>query len=535
MKQILKYLCFLLFISASNTPVLDRVQGMILQGKIKSLILFLGIWGVCLLGLLASLHLKNKRVRVALGILFCINTILGVTYYSIGKHYLSYQDIELLWISRANASDAISFYLNAMLQPILLSVFGMISFSLAPSIKVTFKNRFFYVLTLIPILLLMGVSFVKKGYGTEGMPQQYSPLSIFSLYHTYEVFLPSIIDKREEVQSLVNNKNGTRNIVYIVDESVRSDYLDLNKDRGVTPYLKTQKGRISNFGGISSGNNCSGYSNIILRTGATPKTLTQIGKLPLIWSFAKKAGYKTYYFDAQQTDGILQNFMTKEELKGIDHFVQLGRDDRENADQIFAIKVKEILNGPGKNFIYINKRGAHFPYTQTYPERAAKFMPAMKLGDELGQSKEKLINSYKNSINWTVDGFFKVLLKGSFYKDSVLFYTSDHGQNLMDKGVMTHCNTQDPHAYEGYVPLLVITDNLNKKNKYTELSKKRYNQLTHFHLFGTLISEMGHEDIDERYLSLEKLNTNEQAFTLGSLIPRFGEEVKWHSINSINP
>jgi lipid A ethanolaminephosphotransferase len=536
MKNLIKYVSFFIFIIASNMVFFDRVSDMISLGKYKNLILFLGVWSVCLAGMIISLQLKNQKVRVAIGGVFVINSILGMTYYAVGKHYLSYQDIELLWISRANAGDAIGFYLKEMLNPSIIGIFGIIAYVIPSMDKLSIKKTWTIVFSIAPILLLMGVTFLKKGYGTEGMPHQYSPLATFSLYHGYELFLPGLVGKRDSVKANANLKGEAQNIIYIVDESIRADYLDINNDKGITPYLKQQVNRISNFGSMASGNNCSGYSNIILRTGASQETLSQIGKLPLIWEYAKKAGYKTHYFDAQQTDGILQNFMTEKELQQVDEFSQLGLGHKHNADHIFAKKIRTVLDGPGKNFIYINKRGAHFPYIETYPKSAEINIPSMQLGDELGKDKNKLINSYKNSVTWTVDVFFKELLKERKLKNDIIFYTSDHGQNLMDNGIMTHCNTQEPHAYEGYVPFFVLTDNQKIKSKYDALAGKHFNKLTHFHIFGSIVSSMGFEKEDVKKhnkLNLEGPVISDRAFTLGSLIPRFGEDVKWFGVNSL--
>jgi glucan phosphoethanolaminetransferase (alkaline phosphatase superfamily) len=537
MNNSIKYISFFTFLIFSNLVFFERVTEMISLGKLKNLVLFLGIWFVCIIGMLVALQLKNFKIRLIFGTIFVINTILGMTYFSVGKHYLSYQDIELLWISRANAIDAIGFYLPEVLVPFIISLFGLLAYIIPANNKLQIKKSWISVLSILPIFLLMGVTFVKKGYGTEGMPHQYSPLATFSLYNTYEAFLPGLIGKRHSVSIKPKKEDGTQNIIYIVDESIRADYLDLNNNKGITPYLLEQSSRISNFGSMSSGNNCSGYSNIILRTGTSQKTLGEIGEKPMIWEYAQKAGYKTHYFDAQQTDGILQNFMTKNELKQIDNFQQLDSQNKLNADHIFAQKIRKVLETPGKNFIYINKRGAHFPYIETYPKAEEIYRPSMQLGDELGKDRNKLINSYKNSVTWTVDVFFKLLLGDRKFENNIVFYTSDHGQNLMDNGIMTHCNTQEPHAYEGYVPFFILTDNQNYKVRYDDLAKKQYNKLTHFHIFGSLVSAMGYsiEDVKaHNELSLDGPIIDDRAFTLGSLIPRFGEDVKWFGINSLN-
>ena len=41
--------------------------------------------------------------------------------------------------------------------------------------------------------------------------------------------------------------------------------------------------------------------------------------------------------------------------------------------------------------------------------------------------KELLVNSYKNTIHWSVDHFFKTLTEGVDLTNVIIIYTSDHG------------------------------------------------------------------------------------------------------------
>src|SRR5262249_29603183 len=60
-----------------------------------------------------------------------------------------------------------------------------------------------------------------------------------------------------------------QHILYIIDESVRGDYIQLNNDKlSNTPFLSGLGGRLINFGVAISAANCSGGSRMMLSSGA---------------------------------------------------------------------------------------------------------------------------------------------------------------------------------------------------------------------------------------------------------------------------
>ena len=167
------------------------------------------------------------------------------------------------------------------------------------------------------------------------------------------------------------------------------------------------------------------------------------------------------------------------------------------------------------NFIYINKLGAHFPYEGKYPEDATKYSPHMALFEPLSDdSREKLINSYKNVIRWNVGGFFKQLVRTGQLENTVVIYTSDHGQNLFDQGVSTHCNRISDSPYQALVPLFIMTRNKSLLDIFEKNSSINKNMTSHFNIFPTILTLMGYprDAVEQDYTK-----------TLFSPIQRFGK------------
>jgi glucan phosphoethanolaminetransferase (alkaline phosphatase superfamily) len=219
---------------------------------------------------------------------------------------------------------------------------------------------------------------------------------------------------------------------------------------------------------------------------------------PSIWSFARAAGYRTVYIDAQKSGGQLQDGMTVVERNQIDAFEQPDHVPSAERDFFVAKRLLEIARAPAPHFVYVNKSGAHFPFIPAYPDQAAVFLPDMEEGEAVGASRDRLVNSYKNAVRYNVDGFFRELLEGDLGEVTAI-YTSDHGLNLLDRGVMTQCNSTDPHEFEGLVPLLAVSGDPKLQQRFLDAALVNRDRASHFRIFPTLSSLFfGVRPLDEK-------------------------------------
>ena len=98
-----------------------------------------------------------------------------------------------------------------------------------------------------------------------------------------------------------------------------------------------------------------------------------------IWQYAKKAGLRTVYIDAQRTGGNLQNLMNDAEKKDIDEFVQFDQTSVRDRDMA-AAKLIDLLNDGQPQLVVINKVGAHFPVHDKYPDAFMAYRPTLPRG-----------------------------------------------------------------------------------------------------------------------------------------------------------
>ena len=183
-------------------------------------------------------------------------------------------------------------------------------------------------------------------------------------------------------------------------------------------------------------------------------------------------------------------------------------------------------------FVFINKLGVHFPYRRHYPKEETVFIPAMEPFESIS-SRERLVNTYKNAIRWSVDQFFQTLFDEIDLGNSVIIYTSDHGQNLLDDGKpATHCRRTAQILNEAVVPLMVWTDHDSLQDKFRQSLLKNHNAASHFEIFPTVLILFGYEPVAVRlryHQSLfEKIDTP-LGFTSGPITGRFGRQLVWNS------
>jgi lipid A ethanolaminephosphotransferase len=530
-----KLLFLALFICLTNFRFVTRVGMLLDRDAYPALAAFLAIWLISIAALGIAAFLPHLWMRLFWATPIAASTFLGSTLYHVSGDQLSFYQALLYWSERAYATSVLQSYASWFFWPAVKTMLGVIAIALRPP-ELGWRVGRLFAAPIVPVLLIMGLLHLEKGKGTMSLPEQFNGLAMAGMLGFYN--LSSELDTaREDVSIEVAQRLGIPHVILIVDESVRGDFIDLNVSHGTTPYLASQVSRIANFGFAVSGSNCSIFSHLILRFGGNPQNLgLSLRTGPSIWEYAERAGYHTVYIDGQRTSGRLQNGMTLLERGRIDEFVQFDGVSDPNRDHEIALRLRELVGRELRQFIFVVKAGAHFSYERRYPAASALFTPHMEPSESIGGDRERLINSYKNAVRWTVDGFFRKLLDGLDLSNHVLIYTSDHGQNLMDRGVVLQCNSADPHPFEGLVPLLLLTDDPLLRDRFQSSAEGNVDRATHFEIFPTLLALFGYdlEAIGDRYgmTLLEALPAGERRFAFGPVLVHSPGEIRWKQMPS---
>ncbi len=519
------------FILVVNFGIFSRIGLLLDQGRFATLVPFLIIWAIAIFAVLVAAFQPNVFLRGFWAIVIAASSAMSWAFYDLSHSEMSVFDILSLWNARHEAGRAAEFYEQHLVSALIVLALGFLVIFLPPRVTGRAKNwlRRLCWFPLVPIALIAGVVFAKDGGGSDAMPWQFRPAALSSLAGIKIAFLGTT--SREPVKWVPTKEHKPGNIVMLVDESVRADYIDLSPGNRFTPQFAGLADKFVNFGPAASTGNCSSYSNVLLRYGVSRQDITgDANTNPSLWEYAKRSGYRTVFIDAQagniSNPGLMQNFMTMREKSQIDGFYAIRGVPGAEADGKLADIITRELAAPGPVFIYANKNGAHFPYDHAYPADAAIFHPTMaESGVDNTRSR---IASYRNAISWSVDRFMGKVFANADLSNTTLVYTSDHGQ-VFQPDRLTHCNVESPDPRVGLVPLMVHTSDPSLQALFQNGAKLLTGKASEFQIAPTLLQLMGYRPEDIATAYDESLLTGSKrvpAFTSGDVFGLFSSGVR---------
>ncbi|MBM7407092.1 MULTISPECIES: sulfatase-like hydrolase/transferase [Sphingomonas] len=545
MRTTAKLLLILIYLLTGAGGIAERLQSL---GLSPGLPIYLGLFGLLALALVAAAFTRPWALRWALATLLCAAAFFLDSYEAITREPMSYDAFINMWNSAASAPEAIDQHAGAMAGTFARSLLLFAGLVLPPQGSLRL-GRLAPVAPLAGVLLLAGILFVRGGEGGTGLPGPFTPLAYSSLF-LYERLAEGAPHRKPVTLRTVRPPSG--DIVLIVDESVAGNYLDLNSPSGArSGLLQPPPGvAVHDFGLAASITNCSVGSNVTLRHGGTREDYRRINAtMPSIFDYAKAAGLRTVYLDAQGTGGRLQNLMDAQERQQIDRFVQFDRAPVRDRDMAVADRLAASLRNGTPEFVLVNKVGAHFPVHDKYPDAYMRHRPALARGRYVGISDTgdrtgfggtaaewvRYRNAYRNTLDWNVGAFFDRLLDGTDLSRATLIYTSDHGQDLHETGSPgsnTHCSG-DPVPQEGLVPLVVIDAGGPAGLSWTRAAAANRNRMSHYRIFPTLLGLMGYPEPAVRRLYGEALTApTTDPFTFNTRFnARLGLEPRWEKID----
>ncbi|CAN7565136.1 sulfatase-like hydrolase/transferase [Pseudomonas sp. LjRoot263] len=502
-----KELLLVLYLLKSYDYYLDRLEAL---GIGLPMLLYGGMFVVLTIALFMTAYIRQTLVRHLFALALFGSAIFFDVYTHVTASYLTYSSFVSLVYSGGFIQEAAYQYRDAIISATVSGSLLLLGIGLKPRRRLPLPGALLAAAPVLGVLLLSVVLFVRAGEGARGLPIMYTPLAYLNLF-TYEA-LHNTVGPREPVSLARIDRPVGYDIVLIIDESISGNYLDINTPFGVHSNLKEAHPGVDifNYGYAASIANCSADTNVTLRYGGTRGDYMRINTtLPSIWQYAKKAGLRTVYIDAQRTGGNLQNLMNNAEKQDIDEFVQFDQTSVRDRDMAAAAKLIDLLNDGIPELVVINKVGAHFPVHDKYPDAFMAYRPTLPRGQFVevadtgtregfnGQPNDWVLyrNAYKNTVLWNVGEFFSRVFAQADMRNALMIYTSDHGQDLHERGnpgLNTHCGS-DPVEEEGLVPLVVISGSDLKTMDWQAQLPANKDRSSHYNIFPTLLQLMGYD------------------------------------------
>jgi len=495
-----------------------------------------GIWAIILLPFLV--FVKNGKIwgNIGLGI-FSILVGLEKYIFSLSGNKAAWnmgftESTLNSFISKANPegikdavlqySQDMNFFIYIIAFPIGLFILFKLFLKLVPLIE---KK---YTAIIAFIAFISSLTF----FETEENIPYFVRVPVVTVDHIVNVSKMKILNYQRRpifLKDINNSKNAPKNIVFIMDESIRGDLISINnpnekKVMNATPFLYQLKDDIINFGNLYSLSNCSHESNQLFLTGATMykdkegymQNKYNLDLAPTIFQYMQQAGYETFLLDSVQNG--MYNGLREYDRKYIDNYISFANEDKLKRDFVSLEKLHELLKKPGKKFFYVVKQGIHFPYEDNFDKENPKFKDWNK------ETETGYFNLYMNAINQAVDKYWINLIRDVGQTDTVVLWQSDHAVNItrnkgQDGFPITHCDTTMTYYKELFnIPGVLYSPN----KKYYKGFKNIKERLSARAMFPTILEFAGYTDYEKIYGKSFK-NPSKEVYmhTLGSMIPMF--------------
>ncbi|MDA8807158.1 sulfatase-like hydrolase/transferase, partial [Opitutales bacterium] len=295
--------------------------------------------------------------------------------------------------------------------------------------------------------------------------------------------------KRIPIDKVHSIKNRNYNVVLYINESLRAKNMSQYGYKRETDILtkKIFKNGFKFNYHIANAASTAPSLEVILSGCKSRSFEPQTRSQPLLWNYFSE-NYKTAYISSHYIEESYFDFFMSSSIKfqssALSPNASSGRSDFETLleSEKFFTNVRESND---RFAIVFNSIANHYPYLQD-PDyiKYTPYSTSLKNVDES-------INAYDNTIKITdavFDQFVKQLKSFGFLDNTIIIYTSDHGQAFNEKGTFTHGS----HVWQEilHVPLLVhlpqgITQNL-ATSKYNNFIKNQSSITSHEDLLPTI-------------------------------------------------
>lgn len=310
-----------------------------------------------------------------------------------------------------------------------------------------------------------------------------------NFFHMFTVSSP---DLREFRQNPVVEYDSERpdNIVLILGESVSKSHCSVyGYEKQTTPFFEKMKSDSSLL--VYDNVVTAGLSTIpaikAILMGYTDEIADSIDWLRCLTliEIMQKAQYNTFWVSNQTKSGLFTNeigcfsdLCDEQEFidnKGVFAF-EKEKSSKFLDERLLGVLDKYLCDSFQNMFYIVHMMGSHYVYKNRYPTEFAKFSSKdySMSHPYLSIENREIVSQYDNSILYSDSVIYEIFNKFN-YRDAVVIYISDHGQDVFDSSndYVGHAKTgNDISERSGReVPMMVYTTPLFRQ-KHPQLQQR---------------------------------------------------------------
>lgn len=321
----------------------------------------------------------------------------------------------------------------------------------------------------------------------------------------------------KNIISIISNDSKIKNIILIIGESTGRKHMSLyGYPVETNPLLKKleKSGNIYKFTDTISPHAHTIPSIKKLLTFYNFESTKKWYEYNNIIDIMKKAGYETYWFSNQESSGVYGNVSaalgSRSEIMKFTNLKSSGSESENLYDEeVVKLSDKYIGNYLNKKFVIYHLLGTHSKYRNRYPERFSVF-----------ENKNHNIAEYDNAVLYN-DFVINEIISRFKDEETVLFYVSDHGEEVDDFRNFRGHSEENGSRYMVEIPFIIyVSDKF--KEKYPEAIKNIEKSLNKPYMTDDLIytvleiAQIKTKEFDEtRSIINEKYNSSRKRIFSG--------------------
>lgn len=262
--------------------------------------------------------------------------------------------------------------------------------------------------------------------------------------------------------------------VLVVGEAGRADNWSLwGYQRETNPLLSGTQGLVLYKDAITQANATHKSVPLILSAAEAADYNVIYRQKSIIHAF-KEIGFTTVFLSNQTPNRTFTDYFSAE----ADHYRNIRPATTGSLctinkydTQMLPLTRHYIDSLRGNLFIVLHTYGSHFNYHERYPSEFTRFAPDHATEVEV-KNRRQLINAYDNSILYT-DYFLHSLIRllDSTQACSALYYSPDHGEDILDDGRKRFLHASPhPTYYQLHIPFFLWFSNAYR-NEFPEKYK----------------------------------------------------------------
>lgn len=454
--------------------------------------------------------LKKIMISIIL-VIFISLTIIEVLLLFNFKSIINNSILQILFES--NINEGFEFFKSYIsMKNISYILVIIILFYLISKIKINLKNNIIKIL----ILVFSFINFINFNKIINDTP-------IIRLYNSIRVSLKNIKVYKELNKNLKNDiiikdeGKNIENIILIIGESTSKNHMSIyNYKYHTTPLLeKREKNQMYKFNDV-----ISPHAHTIpvlqkLLTFYNAESENEWYKYNNIVDIMKANNYKTYWFSNQEAFGVFGNVAAaignRSDIVVFNRIRDSYEEGINSYDEEIVEKSKLYIDKDcKKNFIVYHLLGTHTNYKYRYPEKFSYFKEE---NYSANKENKKIISEYDNAIlynDFVVDKIVKLYEN----KESIIFYLSDHGEEVFEfRDFMGH-SEENLSRYMAEIPFIIFTTEKFEK-KYPAIKNQLENSVNRPYMTDDFIHTL---------LDIGGIRTNEYDETRSIISNKFNKE-----------